>query len=378
MPKIVPYSLTFRSGLHIGTRGVNLEETGLSVPADTFFAALLDVWGRQAEDIEAFIAPFRSKPPAPPFLLTSLFPRAGRVRFYPMPLDLERIFSESTLKNRGKGIRRIRFISEGLLLKALSGQRLDADLFPENAQDEPTHGIGLQQDTMWLSLLEMQALPASFQRAPGKWHAISGLSVYHIGEVPRVTISRIASTATIFQAGRVVFAQDCGLWFGVNWITPAACVPGTALDYRQAFHQSLALLQDDGLGGERTTGYGAFKYQEETALSLGADPHPGGLTLLLSRYHPQPGELPGTLEPEKSVSYHLVGISGWLRSPEGAAQRRKKLYMVGEGSLVALPGLPAGDITDVCPDYPNPAGRLSHKVYRYGLAFGPAWSDSER
>ena len=40
-------------------------------------------------------------------------------------------------------------------------------------------------------------------------------------------------------------------------------------------------------------------------------------------------------------------VAGWLHSPEGAAQRRQSLMMVTEGSLVAPPTYPAGDVSDV-------------------------------
>jgi CRISPR-associated protein Csm4 len=293
-----------------------------------------------------------------------------------MPADLTRVFSEATLKSRGKGLRHIRFFSEKLLAKALGGHRLDEDLFSENEQEEPIHGIGLQHGTLWLSIDEMPKLPESFRRDPGKRHAMSGLNVFSSGVVPRVTISRVTSATSIFQSGRVVFAQGCGLWFGVNWREPKVKVKDSDREYHQAFQQMLALLQDDGLGGERTTGYGAFKHKEEPPLTLGSDPQPGGLTFLLSRYHPRPDELPTALDPSLQTAYSLTGISGWLRSLDGAAQRRKKLFMVEEGSLVALPAFPAGDISNLRPDYASEAGILPHKVYRYGLAFGLAWPGS--
>jgi len=194
--------------------------------------------------------------------------------------------------------------------------------------------------------------------------------VYETAQVPRVTVDRINSASEIFHAGRVTFAPGCGLWFGVAWHRPQDRVGNTNLTYHEAFARALDLLADDGLGGERSTGYGAFTHdQEKEPLSL-ADPTPGGLALLLSRYHPQPKELPAALAGDKTA-YELISVGGWLRSWDGAAQRRKRLWLVAEGSVVRAVGPgPWGDLVDVRPTYGSPAGDLPHPVWRYGLALG--------
>ena len=52
MPELIPYSLTFPGGLHLGRGGVDLEETGVSMPADTLFSALLDAWRRLSRTVD--------------------------------------------------------------------------------------------------------------------------------------------------------------------------------------------------------------------------------------------------------------------------------------------------------------------------------------
>jgi len=74
----------------------------------------------------------------------------------------------------------------------------------------------------------------------------------------------------------------------------------------------------------------------------------------------------------KDTAYDLVSVAGWLRSPDGPAQRRKRLILVAEGSLVRPPAFPAGDVTDVRPDYEGGPG-VPHPVYRYGLALALGW-----
>ena len=44
MSKHVTYHLNFRSPLHLGRRGVGLEATEISIPADTLFSAICQTW----------------------------------------------------------------------------------------------------------------------------------------------------------------------------------------------------------------------------------------------------------------------------------------------------------------------------------------------
>lgn len=372
MPTLIPHHLAFRGGLHVGTRGVNLEEAGLSIPADTLFAAILDACRRQGWDAGDFAAPFLSPAPDPPFLLTSAFPLVGQLRFYPAPVALDRLLQPETIHRQGKTARRIRYLSEGLLRKALAGGWLDDDLFPANSQDEPVKGAALQNGALWFGLDELNRLPQPFQRGAGKRHALIRLKAWEQERVPRVTISRITQASAVFSAGRVVFARDCGLWFGVAWRQPERALPG-GRTYRAALDAILASLQEDGLGGERASGYGAFIHTPGEPVALGSEPQGGKPAWLLSRYHPRPEELPAALDPAAGAAYSLVAVAGWARSLDGAAQRRKRLVLVGEGSQIAPPAYPAGDVTDVRPTYLNPAGDLPHPVYRYGLAFGLGW-----
>ena len=379
MPTLIPYSLTFHGGLHLGGHSAgSLEEAGLpQIPSDTLFSALLDVWQRRGGDVARFAAPFVSDPPDPPFLLTSAFPRVGSIRFYPMPVDLMLLFHPDTIRARGKELKRIRYISEALLRKALQRKNLlepglDKDLFPEDEGVEPSTGAALQQGAMWFSLEEMEYLPENFKRERGRRHAFPRLNVWNAGQTPRVTVSRAGSATALYHAGRVVFAQGCGLWFGLSWLSPETRISKGEVTYSEAVAQALSLLQHDGLGGERSSGYGAFEFSAGKSFPLGANATPRTLCFLLSRYHPRAIELPDALG-ALGTAYNLTRVAGWLHSPEGPAQRRQSLAMVSEGSLVAPPTYPAGDVCDVRPTYQNPEGDLPHPVYRYGLACGVGW-----
>jgi CRISPR-associated protein Csm4 len=373
MPVLQPYYLAFRGGLHIGTRGVNLEEAAMHLPSDTLFAALLDAWRRAGGDAASFAAPFVTDAPDPPFLLTSAFPFAGGVRFYPMPADLARLFKAATIRDRGKALKHIRYLSEALLRKALQGSPLDDDLFPEDQRAEPVGGVALQGGSYWLAEDETPALPDGLRRDPGRRHALRYLAVANPERVPRVTVDRISSSSTIYHAGRLTFAPGCGLWFGVWFPGGDRSLAPDGPTFSEAMGRLLQMLAEEGLGGERASGYGAFTMKAGSPAIVLPDPVAGELALLLSRYHPRAAELPGALA-APDAAYRLAAVAGWLRSPDGAAQRRKRLYLVEEGSLVCPPAYPAGDVTDVRPTYENPAGDVPHPVYRYGLALAAGWT----
>lgn len=368
MPTLTVYPLSFAGGLHIGGQGGKLEESGVTLPADTLFAALVDAHRRSGGDPQALAAPFVAAPPDPPFLLTSAFPYAGAVRFYPMPVDLTRLVTPETLRARTKALRRVRYLSEGLLRQALDGEMLDGWLFPEEQFAEPQTGAALQGGQFWLKVEETANLPIEMQRNEGQRHALPMLPVATTARVPRVTVDRLSHSSTIYHAGRTTFAAGCGLWFGVHWRDRERRIEGSPLTYAEAVAQALALLADDGLGGERTAGYGAFRLGVPAAVDL-PDPAEGRSTWLLSRYHPASvGELAGLRDPH--AAYQLVKVGGWLRSYDYPAVRRRRLTLLGEGSLVPLPGLVAGDVVDVRPRYPQAESPFPHPVYRYGLALG--------
>lgn len=368
MPDLTVYRLTFAGGLHVGARGVDLAESSIGVPSDTLLAALLDAHHRAGGRIEDWFIP-PAEPGATwrdcPYRITSAFPYAGKVYFFPMPVPAQAFFSHNLLRDRRKDVKRIRFVSKGILHKMLAGESLDGWLFPKDEKADPQTGVALQSGALWLTLDECAHLPDRLRcdpktNRPIPPRALRRHAVYAEATVPRVTVDRVNSASTIFHAGRVTFAAGCGLWFGLSGQPPAE------------LKRALQVLGEDGLGGERAAGYGAFTWtvaQQPLALP---DPSPDGAALLLSRYHPRAEETAALQRPD--AAYELTAVAGWLRTRDGAAQRRRRLWLVREGSVVYLPGSgPWGDVVDVCPTYENPAGDLPHPVWRAGLALAVAW-----
>ena len=375
MPHLQPISLRFPQGLHLGTRAVNLEEAGVQLPSDTLFSALVDIWSRTGGNPQAWIEPFKNDDP--PFLLTSAFPFARDVRFFPAPVDLGLLIpANGSGATADKSLKRVRFLSEGLLRRVLSGQGLpeflpEPDEQPIKRSDDQ-YAIRLQDGALCLLKEEVCQLPCSLRlNAQGGKRPLRLLNrqdVWQTERTPRVTVDRINSASNIFHVGRTRFASGCGLWFGIQWRQvdmPVADQSG--LSYREALQRTLALLGEEGIGGQRSAGYGAFAptWGEEIHLR---DPFHGRIAWLLSRYLPAPAELPACLNND-GAAYQLVRIGGWARALHGPDQRRKQINFLTEGSLIAWPdSTVVGKIENLRPEYPARDGDFPHPAWRSGLA----------
>lgn len=344
MEQLSAYKLVPRQGssFHFGLRGIGAEASGEYCPSDTVFAALVAVAAetRVHRDAEELCEGFGESSAGPPFLLSSAFPFAGDVRLLPVPkirLNLR------PRKGLPKLLKSLAYMSEGVFGLVLRGESLDDVVGEENL---------LQDNTVLATAAERTRL----ERLP------QGL-IWRVGSVPRVTVDRVASGSEIYHVGRVSFAPECGLYFQVRWRDDG---------WREPLEELLRLLGDAGLGGRRSVGHGQFDAMADRAVDLPPVDEEGSPFVTLSRYHPTLGELrSGVLA--AGASYRLTAVGGWLSSPGEAAQRRRVVRMIDEGSVLRHVGQATyGDLCDVRPEYD--AGPFAHPVYRYGFAFPVAVS----
>src|SRR5262245_2044132 len=82
--RVEVWKISGPSGFHFGRHGLGQEETLANMPSDSLFAALINRLALTAgADVEAFMKPFKDNDP--PFVLSSTFPFAGAVLFFPVP-----------------------------------------------------------------------------------------------------------------------------------------------------------------------------------------------------------------------------------------------------------------------------------------------------
>ena len=332
------------AGFHFGLRGLGEEKSGPHCPSDTFFSALItmlaEVEGPRA--VEAFAAPFEDG--QPPFLLTSIFPRAGDLPLLPMPFIRVNLTEKP---GQRKLLKRLRYVSPLIFRRILNGKSLDA-----YTSDGYGQGAFLQNGKVWIAVKEIAKLPENWNR-----DRLHEQKVWVSRSMDRVAVDRVASASTVYRTGRTVYAPGCGLWLGVRW-------SGEPNPKHQAQLETLLMhLGDVGMGGERSVGYGQFTSSAGSlALDL-PDATPNGPTLTLSRYLPGKDELPQALRGEHAA-YRLVTVPGWLSAPGKKSQRRRQVRMLVEGAVFQPVGAgPWGRLADA-----RPTGWQDHPIWRYGYA----------
>ena len=328
------------SGFHFGRQGLGQEVTAESISSDSLFAALVARLAESvsADELESFLAPFQAGDP--PFVLTSAFPFAGPVRFYPAPKGMP------AGQEKGNGIptkelKRVQYISEGLFREILAGTTLPT-LYPTAEK--------LQGNQILISAAEKTSLPGTLHTPDGK--------VWAFERRPRVALGRPVQTANIFFTGRVVYEKGCGLWFGVRWL-------GEHTSLRQLFNALLQELGDAGLGGERSSGFGACQIQPWDMIELPEGSNKRWVSL--SRYLPREDETQAFYDPQ--AAYSLDHVGGWLDSPVKRGQRRRAVNLISPGSILGpVERTTPGQMVDVRPRYPADPDPLGHGVYRSGIA----------
>jgi CRISPR-associated protein Csm4 len=377
------YHLEARAPFHFGLRGVGIEATAAYGPSDTLFSALCHTIRQQfgLARLEAFLDGYPS--PDPPLLLSSAFPYVlvrreeevedwqqpepfdpnQAIRFFPRPLELPPGVPDDP--DQRKMVKRVAWVSENILRawvmddqKTLAGEWVEKG---DVGGQEIEYPNLVQGRRVWLSADEREKV------AGWRDEETDAIRLWAVGDMPRVTVDRRASTSAVYQAGRVWFPPGGGLWLLTRW----------RADWRERGKLALQVLGDAGVGGERSAGHGLFRPHGPHALDDLPDPAPGGCFVTLSLYHPTPDELPQVLR-EDEVRYRFQVRRGWMSSPDnsrdgrerlvkGRALRRKAVRMFAQGSILRWPQgkTVLGDLADVTPDVFHRA----HKVWRYGLAW---------
>ena len=318
------YHLNFRSPLHLGRRGVGLEATETSIPADTLFSAICQTWRTfyGEEGLTDFLAQYER---GEPFLLTSAFPFADGIRCFPKPLIDLNLNADADRKK----IKKVRYLSEKRFRQVVNGELRvsdDADLIKEKDL--------INGGQLWVH---------SDDKCPA--------TVWSIDKRPRVTLDRQSSASEIWHLGGVKFHEGCGLWFDAQFDTEETQTHVETL---------LHVLGDTGIGGERSAGYGLFDLRIQSAEPESAQETDRFVTL--SPVCPQDADQLEALI-QGTVGYALEERSGWIGSTEGNGLRRQQIWMFGEGSVLSGNGVRVGRLVDLKPD-PCP-----HPVWRYAYAW---------
>ncbi len=329
-------------GFHFGRHGLEQEESGVHFPSDSLFGALIarmaELFGDAA--VAAFGKPFLAG--EPPLVLTSAFPRAGDVLFFPPPLYRKLADEVHHPGLRTKDLKKVQFVSEGLFRKLLKGESLAA-IFGETLRWQDGKALLLAEET--------DKLPPAMRVGPHK--------IWKVTRRPHVTIGRATPNSTLFHTGRTSFNTGCGLWFGIQWLDRQE-------DLSSKVMAAFTELGDAGLGGERSRGYGASTIEKMGEVQLPGK-EDGSPWVTLSRYLPRDQAETIALQ-HAQAAYAIETVHGWISSPAAPAQRRRTVNMLTEGSVLGpVDTNPPGQMVDVQPDYDGNRP-MPHPVWRNGMA----------
>ncbi|PDO09537.1 MAG: type III-A CRISPR-associated RAMP protein Csm4 [Candidatus Reconcilbacillus cellulovorans] len=304
--------MRFRGPVRIGTGGFGMEGSGLILHSDTLFSALYIAWLRLYGG------------PVPKMRVSSAFPRAGGVVYYPRPqLPIPGLTPDDALAF-GKSLKALRWVAEPSFFRWIRGAAFRA---------EDVHAMLKAEE-----VLDKQAA---------------------VRDRPRAAVDRFGAGTNLYWVGETFFADGDGLTFFAE-------VPDGEAD---RFCRAVEWLGDEGIGGRRSSGYGAFEprfsaswpFEAATAgEAAGGSAGNAAGYVLLSLYGPNADERRRVVA--LLQAYHLVERTGWTESVGGQpGLRHRRVVMVAEGSVLREPV--EGGIVDVAPD------GFPHPVYRYGKAF---------
>ena len=360
MPSYTTYDLTFRTGLHLGrytgpaqTGQLGLQKTAVYIPADTLFSALCQTWatfyGRV--ELETFLKRYTAEDTHLPFRLTSAFPFAGDVRFFPKPLahlDIDEA------KN-SKKVKKVQFVSHNVFKAILDGKT------PE-LEDHLINGGKMWVDASEKGQLETLLKPPEKDNKEKGNEEEDDLTVWKADSRPRVTLDRESYESQIWHVETLTFSKDCGLWFAVEFDDPDDV---QKTDDKNKIHTLLSVLEDTGIGGERNAGYGLFKSdKKEESIKLDTADSSSRFVTLAPICPKNSGQLQVLIS--KDASYSLNPRSGWGNST-GTPFARKKVMMFDEGSVLTKTDGQVGRLVDDLE--PDGDEACTHPVYRYGYAW---------
>jgi len=317
MPEFISLKLQPISPFHLGERGIGLEEISDILHSDTLFGALAWAWEmlHGKDELDALLQLFINN--NPPFIISSGYPFAENVYFFPTPLSPH-------YRETNKKLRKTRFVSQRIFERIINEELIE---------DSP----GLYKGNAYIDASEA--------------HSLESLKsvLWAKKEPPQVALDRETSSSEIYHVGEVAFSKDCGLYFLVDLRDET---------FGNKLEAAVRLLGDEGIGGERSSGRGRFTLQRG---SLRIRTPESKTSVTLSLYHPRKDEVAAGLMGRSY--YTLTARRGWIFSFATRSLRKKTIRMMEEGSVI-----PAGDLRGSLVDV-TPKEMKAHRVYANGLAF---------
>jgi CRISPR-associated protein Csm4 len=345
---------------HFGERGIGLERSAVSLPADSLFSALCmtlaQVAGADAAGgLLRQFAMAEAEGATPPFRLTSLMPYADAVFLLPYPMIGPPLAPGASELRTRKKFKDITWVSEAVF----------GCLARHDAPVDALHGdkpVTIQSGRIWLTAGQEQDL-SRFEAVDQETRAVQRPVLWRTDTRPRVTVDRRTSASAVYAVGSTHFnragADKAGLYTVIEWLTADDKLRG---QIRSAF----IALGHEGIGGKRSNGLGLFTPQFDELAAWAPGPAAGGFFTTLAPYNPRFSEQ-AVIGP--GAHYEIALRRGWLSLSGYTNTRRCSVRMIADGSVLNWPasGEPWGRLVDATPKRVRASGGPT--IYRYGLAF---------
>jgi len=352
--------MSFRSPLHLGQESDGVETIEKICHSDTLFSAICHSWLRLygEDNLGELLAAFWQAGEddiEPPFCLSSAFPFItieGKLVYYlpkpeipPLNVDYEHP-RRAEIDKKLKLLKDIDWITKEFF-EAWAAVDKRTSKVEDSLSDLECHYDSVKAESESLDECMKTAIR------------------------PRVALDAVSRESRIFFFGVLRFMEGSGLYFLVKWRKADRVV------WENKLKAVVKLLGETGLGGERSSGYGAFKPEwNSLEMRLPDRPETANGLITLSLWYPNKNDLTQGIE---LGQYNLVSRSGWASSPLlKRAYRRKVVTMFNEGSTVERAGVDpfgatrrriTGRLVNVTPERLIDEGGYGHRIYRYGFAF---------
>jgi CRISPR-associated protein Csm4 len=329
-----------KSLFHFGEGSSGVKEITPFPHSDTIFSAFchsyLQLFGK--EELEKLLHEFIDG--NPPFLVSSAFPvynAVQKIYFFPKPcvMPASKIFDEDFWDFWKKASYLSKSVFEHFLVNGIHG-----------VESEFRNGHFHSKGKVILSEGELQTIDKDYES-------------YGISQLPRNMIRRLSkpeTPSTLVYYVVVTAYKNAGIYLLFDAIREPLGI----------IEKVFNLLRDEGIGGMRTLGYGAFEFSVEELNIVEAEDSEAFVTLSL--FHPSEDETKTFIQKPQLLGYHLLTRGGYVFSPLIRSRRLKQtLKMMSEGSI--LPKIENRKLYGGFPKVLHKNEENPHDVFRYGYAF---------
>lgn|GEM_PF-6830130 len=308
--------IKFSSPVHMGERGIGIEEASPYIRSDTLYGAIISTistfYGEDIADeiVKCFLEG------KPPFLVSSLFPVLQEEYMLPIPLSLFKILRETSIDIKAIGIlKHIQYVSIDFFKKYVNGSKI---------------GLTIKEETKEKRYLEFNIEGEVYRGVPEGWgygvivkkNIIEGKENYisfRKSKFPKNRLDRISLASDIFYVGLIDF--NCKHYFILH----------VEKDYFNTIITAIKMLGYLGLGGERTYGYGRFRVEKILDEPKIPSNENGKYLINLSLYLPSEREIIVIKDRIEDIFYRLHLRVG---SYSGTGLARRDIFVFSEGSVL--------------------------------------------